>query len=236
MNKIVKYNEYQSVMKPIENSHNVPKYDYKNIADVLGDKHHIQTDSSKIKEFEEKVISKMDSKDKPKNDDYFIKTYREYKDNDSKSTPPHNSDTISNSDFGARAYADDVKMDIDNANESTINEDGVAGAVAGNGSGMGAVVSSQPSSTPGSTIGGNTAGDSFGADGKGIVGSGDIGAGSIKNSNIRPRPEKSRRKKKAKAQAKEMAKNMKNTFKESDYKKGGDMKSTIMPWSEFTKK
>ena len=68
------------------------------------------------------------------------------------------------------------------------------------------------------------------------VGSGDIGAGQIKNSNIRPRPEKSRRKKKAKAQAKEMAKNMKNTFKESDYKKGGDMKSTIMPFSEFTKK
>ena len=27
-----------------------------------------------------------------------------------------------------------------------------------------------------------------------------------------------------------------NTFKEGDYKKGGDMKSTIMPFSEFTKK
>jgi len=78
MSKIVKYNEYQSVMKPIENSHNVPKYDYKNIADTLGDKHHIQTDSSKIKEFEEKVISKMDSKDKPKNDNYYVKMYKEY--------------------------------------------------------------------------------------------------------------------------------------------------------------
>ena len=225
MNKIVKYNEYQSVMKPIGNSHNPPKYDYKNIADVLGDKHHIQTDSTKIKEFEEKVISKMDNKDKPKNDDYYIKMYKEYSNNQSKSTPPHNSDTISNSDFGARAYADDVKMEQDNANESTINEDGVAGAVAGNVSGMGAVVTAQPASVPGATVTGD-----------GTVGSGDIGAGQIKNSNIRPRPEKSRRKKKAKAQAKEMAKNMKNTFKESDYKKGGDMKSTIMPFSEFTKK
>ena len=96
-------------------------------------------DSTKIKEFEEKVISKMADKDKPKNDEFYIQMYKEYARNQRKDTPPYEDDTISQSDFGARAYADDVKMEMDNANESAINEEGVAGAVAGNGSGMGAV-------------------------------------------------------------------------------------------------
>ena len=207
MSKIVKYNEYQSVMKPIENSHNKPRYDYKNIADVLGDKHHIQTDSTKIKEFEEKVINKMDNKDKPKNDDYYIKMYKEYSNNQSKSTPPHENDTISNSDFGTRAYLDDVKMEQDNANESKLNEEGggVAGAVAGNGSGMGAVVTATPPTGDGGSA----------YTGNGTVGSGDFGASTInkkkiseeettvgKNSNVIARKGTSRRKNRAKEQTK----------------------------------
>jgi hypothetical protein len=231
MGRIVKYNEYQSVTKPIENSHNVPRYDYKNIADTLGDKHHIQMDSTKIKEFEEKVISKMADKDKPKNDEFFIQMYKEYARQQRKDTPPYEDDTISQSDFGARAYADDVKMEMDNANESAINEEGVAGAVAGNGTGMGAVVTSQPSSVPGQTIGSNTVGDSFGEGG--TVGSGDISAGALQK-GIKT---KSRRQKKKEAQAKEFVKNMKNSFKDGMYKKGGEKGSSdIKSFSEFTKK
>jgi hypothetical protein len=235
-NRIVKYNEYQSVMKPVENSHNVPRYDYKNIADVLGDKYHIQTDSTKIKEFEEKVINKMAEQDKPKNDDFYIKMYKEYARQQRKDTPPYKDDTISQSDFAVRAYTDDVKMEMDNATqeaEETVNEEGgVATAVAGNGSGMGAVVTSTPSSIPGQTIGSNTVGGSFGEGG--TVGSGDIGAGSI-NRNVIPR--KSRRKERAKTKAKEWAKNMKNFFKQGTYKKGGDENApSLMSFSEFSGK
>ena len=222
-------NEMQSTMKPIENSTNVPTHDHKNIADVLGDKHHINTTPREVQEFEEEVRPSIDFK--PETDDFYAKSFKEYQRTKFKETPPFKDDKISNSDFGAQAYHDDVKMEIDN-----MNENGVAGAVASNGSGMGAVVTAQPSATPGQTLGGNNVGDSYG-DG-GTVGSGDIAVGS--NKNIIKRPEKSRRKKKAKAQVKDIVKNMgkniKNTFKESDYKKAGDKDAHLMSFSTFSKK
>lgn len=109
-------------------------------------------------------------------------------------------------------------------------EDGGVAAVSGvNSSGMGAVVTSQPSSIPGDVSGATT-------------GSGDIGATYGMNRNVIARPIGSRRKKKAKAKAKEMLKNFSNTFKGTEYKKGGDKgvakvsNSNIMSFADFTKK
>ena len=219
---IKKYVDFVNEMQsPIKNSTNVPRYDYKNIADILGDKYHISTSPQKIIEFED-IVSKMDNEKKPQTDEYYAKVYKEYKRNKSNKTPPYSDDIIDNNDFGAVSYEDDVKMDEDVA-------------VASNGSGMGAVVTAQPSATPGQTLGGNNVGDTYGNGG--TVGSGDIGVGL--NRNIRKRPEKSRRKKKAQAQVKDMVKkmgnNIKNTFKESDYKKGGGKKANLMSFSTFSK-
>ena len=162
---------------------------------------------------------------KPKNDEYYAKMYSEWHKKNSNETPPYSDDLITNSDFGLRSYHDDVS--------ASMSEE-VASATAANGSGMGAVVSPQPSNVPGQTIGGNNAGDSFG-DG-GIVGSGDISAGQIKNKNVFQRPTKSRRKNKMKAKAKEMAKNLKNTFKGNEYKQGGDKTSHLMSFTDFSNK
>lgn len=219
-------NELQSTMKPVENSKNVPTHDYKNIADVLGDKHHINTTPREVQEFEEDVYPSIDFK--PETDDFYAKSFKEYQRTKFKEVPPFKDDKISNSDFGEQAYQDDVKMEIDNMNE----DGGVAAASGANGSGMGAVVTAQPSATPGQTIGGNNVGDSYG-DG-GTVGSGDIAVGN--NRNVRKRPEKSRRKKKAKAQAMKMAKNMKNVFKGDEYKQGGDKNASLMSFSDFQNK
>ncbi len=106
--------------------------------------------------------------------------------------------------------------------ESLLNEDGVACASGGNVSGMGAVITSQPSSIPGDTAGATT-------------GSGDIGAGI--NRNVIARPNGSRRKKKMKAKAKEMAKSFANQFKGDEYKQGGDKGvSNIMSFIDYNKK
>ncbi len=111
--------------------------------------------------------------------------------------------------------------------KTLLNEDGVGAVSGGNVSGMGAVVTSQPSSIPGDTAGAST-------------GSGDIGSGLSDsknlNRNVISRPDGSRRKKKLKARVKEMAKGFANQFKGGEYKQGGDKNAHIMKFSDFGNK
>jgi hypothetical protein len=221
----------QSATKPIESDGGEPTYSYGNIQDILGSKYNFTVSDAKLKEFEETILSKEASSEL-KNDAYFAKRFIDYNRNKHRLTPPFQDDLIQNNDFYARAFYDeqDTKNDAGKhikymkyrMKESTINEDGVACASGGNVSGMGAVITSQPSAIPGDTGGATT-------------GSGDIGAGT--NRNVIARPNGSRRKKKMKAQAKEMAKNFANQFKGDEYKQGGDKGvANIMSFTDYNKK
>lgn len=200
--KAKKINELQSATKPIDNSHNAPRYDDKNMADVLGYKNHTLT-YSKIKEFEEEV------------DSFYIKKYKEFNRKRKKDLPPYEDDLISQNDFNARAFEDEMYED----------------AYAVGGEGMGAVVPAIPSETPGETSLTYNVGDTFGNGGR--VGSGDVGM--VFNRNVIKRPNGSRRKNKLKAQVKAMSKNMKNVYKKDMYKTGGNV-GNIKSFSDFTKK
>lgn len=133
-------------------------------------------------------------------------------------------------------YAKDYikyKMSDDNEDFEMGNypvKENTATATAGNVSGMGAVVSAQPSSIPGATIGSNTVGDSYGGDG--VVGSGDIANVGF-NRNIRERPSGSRRKNKAKAALKSVSK---NKTKKSDSDTKSKKTKNVENFSDFIKK
>lgn len=238
----------QSTSAPIKSDGGEPSYSYGNIQDILGNKYNFSVKTEKLKEFEENVISK--DKNAIKNDDYFAKRFIEFTRNKWRLTPPFQDDLIQNNDFYQRAFYDEMsaKNDIgepikgfqeslsDNEDDYLyipqikdrmgLNEDGVAAVSGGNVSGMGAVVTSQPSSIPGNTSGATT-------------GSGDIGSGwdSSKNlnRNVISRPDGSRRKKKMRAKAKEMAKGFANQFKGGEYKQGGDKDAHIMKFTDFSK-
>lgn len=233
----------QSASAPIQSS-NEPAYSYGNIQDILRNKYNFVVKTQKLKEFEENIIAK-DSK-KQNNDDYFAKRYIEFTRNKWRLTPPYQEDLIQNNDFYQRAFYDemtarnsqnDIGKPIKGLQESnnsfyinqfkeTLNEDGVAAVSGGNVSGMGAVVTSQPSSIPGNTTAATT-------------GSGDIGSNwdtaKNLNRNVISRPDGSRRKKKMKAKAKEMVKNFANQFKGGEYKQGGDKNVHIMKFTDFKK-
>lgn len=222
----------QSASASIQSSGGEPNYNYGNIQDILGNKYNYIVKTQRLKEFEENVIKK-DKNGNIRDDEYFAKRYIEFQRNNWKLTPPFQHDLIQNNDFYARAFYDEHDTINDTGKEipyikyrmkeSTINEDGgVASVSDGNVSGMGAVVSSQPSAI---------AGDASGA----TIGSGDIGVGGI-NRNIIARPIGSRRKKKMKAHAKSMVKNFANQFKGSEYKQGGDKNAHIMSFSDFAQK
>lgn len=131
---------------------------------------------------------------------------------------------LTNKDMGMRAVNDEFASMAEN----------VGTASAGNGSGMGAVVTASPSSSPGQTTGSNfstpTSGDSIG--GGGTVGSGDVGVGLYNATSKRKSRRKEKTKAKVKDMAKKMAKNINNTFDIKDYKQGGNIKS----FSEYSKK
>ena len=124
-----------------------------------------------------------------------------------------------------------VRFDMSTEGTTPLNEDGVACATAGNTSGMGAVVSAQPSSVPGQTTGAD-----FTANG-GTTGSGDIGV----NRNVRSRdtvPGRKRRKGKLQTVAKAMAKGAKSASTPSKFDPAVPMKPSgkIQSFSDFAKK
>ncbi len=223
----------QSASEPIKSDGGEYNYSYGNIQDILKNKYNFSVKSQKLKEFEENIISK--DKNKQNNDDYFAKRYIEFTRNKWRLTPPYQEDLIQNNDFYQRAFYDemdarnsqnDIGSPIRGLQENIINEDGVGAVSGGNVSGMGAVVTSQPSSIPGNTTGATT-------------GSGDIGSNwntsKNLNRNVISRPTGSRRKQKMKAKAKEMLKNFSNQFKGDEYKQGGDKNSHIMKFTDFKK-
>jgi hypothetical protein len=226
----------QSATAPIQNG-GEPSFNYGNIQDILGNKYNFTVKTQKLKEFEENVIKK-DKKGNVRDDEYFAKRFIEFQRNNWRLTPPFQNDLIQNNDFYARAFYDeqedrmqsnnDTGKPIRGLQENIINEDGVACATGSAVSGMGAVVSSQPSSIPGNTSAATT-------------GSGDIGSGWEQskglNRNIIARPTGSRRKNRMKAKAKEMVKGFANQFKGDEYKQGGDKNvANIMSFTDFSKK
>jgi len=226
----------QSASKPIEDDGGEPSYSYGNIQDILGNKYFFSVKTDILKEFEENVIKKDNKVAKAdKNDAYFAKQFIDFKRNRFRLTPPFEDDLIQNNDFYAKAFYDemdakntqnDIGQPIRGLQEKTLNEDGVAAVSGGNVSGMGAVVSSQPSSIPGNSSAATT-------------GSGDIGSGwnqsKDNNRNIIKRPIGSRRKNKMKAIVKGMSKKFANQFNGDEYKKGGDKNAHIMTFTDFTK-
>lgn len=222
----------QSSSKELEKGTEPYNYSYGNIQDILGNKYNFSVNTQKLKEFEMNVLRKDETPNK--DDEYFAKRFIEFRRNNWRLTPPYQEDLINNSDYYARSFYDetarnsqnDTGKSIKGLQEHKLNEDGVSGANVSV-SGMGAVVTSQPS---------NIVGDVSGA----TTGSGDIGSGwkdvNNMNRNVIKRPNGSRREKKFKAKAKEMLKNFSNSFKGNEYKQGGDKKSSIMSFSEFSKK
>lgn len=220
-------NELQSSEAPIKSDGGEPSYSYGNIQDILGNKYNFSVKTEKLKEYEENVLSK--DKTENKNDEYFAKSYIEFNRKKFRLTPPFQDDLIQNNDFYVRAFQDemnarnsqnDTGKPIKGLQETHVNEDGVANAGGANVSGMGAVVTSQPSSIPGDASGATT-------------GSGDIGSGW--NRNVISRPTGSRRKNKMKATAKAMSKKFANQFNGDEYKKGGDKNAHIMSFSDYKK-
>ncbi len=209
----------QSAEAPIKSDGGEPAYSYGNIQDILGNKYNFTVKTNKLQEFEENIMSKDRTPDK--NDDYFAKRFIEFNRNKWRLTPPFEDDLIQNNDFYAKSFYDEMNAINAELDEKVINEDGVASAGGANVSGMGAVVTSQPSSIPGDTAGATT-------------GSGDI-ANVGTNRNVISRPNGSRRKNKMKAKAKEMAKNFANQFKGNEYKQGGDKNAHIMKFTDFSK-
>lgn len=221
----------QSATKGIENDSAEPTYSYGNIQDILGNKYNYTVPSQKLEEFEENILSKDETPDK--NDAYFAKRYIEFVRQKFRLTPPFQDDLIQNNDFYAKAFYDeqdtrntqnDIGKPVKGLQEKILNEDGVACATGGNTSGMGAVITSQPSSIPGDASGATT-------------GSGDIGSnwGSVAtNRNVIPRKGNSKKDK-----MKKLAKQYANQFKGDEYKQGGDKDVAKMPniknFSDFIK-
>ncbi len=209
----------QSATAPIMSDGGEPSYNYGYISDVLGSKYNFWVKNEELTNFEKKVLSK-DNKI-PKNDDYFVKRYVEHKRTANRLTPPFQDDLISNNDFFAKSFYDE--MDAKNDKGEPIRTNEIACATPGNVSGMGAVVSPQAGSVPGTMIGATT-------------GSGDIGSGwspSVANNanrNIIKRPVTSRKKKKAMSALKNFA----NQYKAGEYKEGGS-RGAILSFSDYTK-
>jgi hypothetical protein len=222
----------QSATKGIENDSAEPSYSYGNIQDILGNKYNYTVPSQKLEEFEENILSKDETPDK--NDAYFAKRYIEFVRQKFRLTPPFQDDLIQNNDFYAKAFYDeqdtrntqnDIGKPVKGLQEKILNEDGVACATGGNTSGMGAVVTSQPSSIPGDVSGATT-------------GSGDIGSnwGSVAtktsaynnltptNRNVIPRKGNNKKDK-----IKKLAQQYANQFKGDEYKQGGDKDVAKMP-------
>lgn len=142
----------QSISKPIESDGGQPFHSYSTITDINGNGISvIKTDDKKdIGEFEETSTKVMN--------------FKEFNRKKFKLTPPFEDDLISNSDFVVKSTTDEL-AEMDKKGEKLVKED-VAMSGGANVSGMGAVVTAQPSSIPGDTAGST-------------IGSGDIGAGQI---------------------------------------------------------
>lgn len=213
--KVLKFKEWcltetcQSSTKGIENDNAEPSYSYGNIKDILGNKYNYSLSSDKpLQEFEEEFLSAYDNPDIDMNDEYFAKSFIEYTKNQKRLTPPFQDDTITNNDFFAKSYYEE--------NNKLDEDGGVACATGGNTSGMGAVVTSQPSSIPGDVAGATT-------------GSGDVGSGFV-NRNVRSRPKPRGASKTQKEKIVSSLKNMANSYsdKTDTYKKAGDKDATSM--------
>ncbi len=185
--------------------------DYNHIKTQLKNDYNVDVEENTLKEFEESILNTGGNGVIISNTD-FLRRYIQ-----------------DNCGWALRAESTEV-MRFDEF--SKINEDGgVAAATGGNVSGMGAVVSAQPSQTPGQTTGGGSnAGDSFGNGG--VVGSGDIAARD-KGKSFGYGGRKSKRGKKKKDKKAKMGNQIDSV---SDYIKTSGSNTDVTKFSDFQAK